>query len=160
MSEVVPPTGSGLRFTAEVLAAGGGGHAVVVPKEIAAKLSGRRVPVLAEVDGVEYRSRVAVYGGQVYLGLRQELLRRIGRQAGDTVEIRLTEGSAPPAESTPELTEPPELAAALADSEPARTAYAALPAEHQREFWAWIAAADQPEARADRVARTVRRLSR
>lgn len=145
-------------FTAEVLAAGGGGHAVVVPKDIAAKLSGRRVPVVAHVDGVEYHSRVAVYGGQVYLGLRLELLRRIGRQAGDTVEVRLAEGSAP--EPAPELTEPPELVAALADYDAARTAYADLPAEHQREFWAWIAAADDPENRADRVARTVQRLSR
>jgi uncharacterized protein YdeI (YjbR/CyaY-like superfamily) len=58
------------------------------------------------------------------------------------------------------VTEPPELAAALAENEVARAAYADLPAEHQREFWAWIAAAEQPEARADRVARTVRRLSR
>ena len=145
-------------FTAEVLAAGRGGHAVVVPKEIAAKLSGRRVPVVAHVDGVEYHSRVAVYGGQVYLGLRQELLRRIGRQAGDTVEVRLAEGGTP--EPAPEVTEPPELVAALADNEAARAAYDDLPAEHQREFWAWIAAADQPEVRADRVARTVRRLSR
>jgi hypothetical protein len=147
-------------FTAEVLSAGGGGHAVVVPKELAAKLSGRRVPVLAHVDGVEYRSRVAVYGGQVYLGLRQELLRRIGRRAGDTVEVRLAEVSDPGPASPTVVTEPPELVTALADDEAARTAYAALPAEHQREFWAWIAAADEPEARADRIARTVRRLSR
>jgi hypothetical protein len=145
-------------FSAEVLAAGGGGHAVVVPKEIAAKLSGRRVPVVAHIDGVEYHSRVAVYGGQVYLGLRQELLRRIGRQAGDTVEVRLAEGSTP--EPAAAVTEPPELVAALAENDVARTAYVALPAEHRHEFWAWIAAADQPEARAERVARTVRRLSR
>ena len=144
-------------FTAEVLAAGGGGHAVVVPKEVAAKLSGRRVPVVAHIDGVEYHSRVAVYGGQVYLGLRRELLRRIGRQAGDTVEVRLAEGSTP---APAAVTEPPELVAALAGNDAARTAYVALPAEHQHEFWAWIAAADQPEARAERVARTVRRLSR
>jgi uncharacterized protein DUF1905/bacteriocin resistance YdeI/OmpD-like protein len=151
---------SEVRFTAEVLSAGGGGHAVVVPKEIAAQLTGRRVPVLAHVDGVEYRSRVAVYGGQVYLGLRQELLRRIGRQAGDTVEVRLTEVSEPGPASPTKVAEPPDLAAALAENETARAAYAALPAEHQREYWAWIAAADQPDARADRVARTVRRLSR
>ena len=88
----------------------------------------------------------------------QELLRRIGRQAGDTVEVRLAEGSAPAPE--PEVSEPPELGVALADDQAARTAYAALPPEHQREFWAWIAAADDPETRADRVARTVRRLSR
>jgi hypothetical protein len=158
VTDQVPSTGSGHHFTAEVLSAGGGGHAVVVPKELAAKLSGRRVPVVAHVDGVEYHSRIAVYGGQVYLGLRQELLRRIGRQAGDTVEVRLAEGSTP--EPTPEVSEPPELAAALTGNEVARAAYAALPPEHRREFWAWIAAADQPETRADRVARTVRRLTR
>jgi Bacteriocin-protection, YdeI or OmpD-Associated/Domain of unknown function (DUF1905) len=159
-AEHVPSTGSGHRFTAEVLAAGGGGHAVVVPKEIAAALTGRRVPVLTHVDGVEYRSRVAVYGGQVYLGLRKDLLRRIGRQAGDTVEIRLVEAIEPEPASAPELSEPPDLVAALAENPTARTAYADLPPEHQREFWAWIAGAEQPETRAERIARTVRRLSR
>lgn len=143
-------------FTAEVLAARNGGHAVIVPKEIAAALTGRRVPVLAEIDGAEYRSRVAVYGGRVYLGLRLELLRRIGKQAGETVEVHLTEGA--DADATPEVSEPPELVAALADDEPARKAYAALPPEHRREYWSWISGAEQPEARADRVARTLRRL--
>jgi len=143
-----------------VLAAGGGGHAVVVPKEIAAGLSGRRVPVLAQVDGADYRSRVAVYGGQVYLGLRKDLLRRIGRQAGDTVEIRLVEAVEPQPASAPKLIEPPDLVAALAESPTGQTTYADLPPEHQREYWAWIEGAEQPEARAERVARTVRRLSR
>ena len=147
-------------FTAEVISAGGGGHAVVVPKEVAAALTGRRVPVLTHVNGVEYRSRVAVYGGQVYLGLRKDLLRRIGRQAGDIVEVRLVEAIESPPAAVPELSEPSELAAALATSPTAATAYAALPPEHQREFWAWIEAAEDPGARADRVARTVRRLSR
>ncbi len=69
-------------FTAEVLAAGGGGHAVVVPKEIAATFSAKRVPVLAHVEGVEYRSRIAVYGGKSYLGLRRSCCARsAGRPA-------------------------------------------------------------------------------
>ncbi len=147
-------------FTAEVLAAGGGGHAVVVPKEIAATFSAKRVPVLAHVEGVEYHSRIAVYGGTSYLGLRVELLRKIGRQAGDPVEVRLVEEAEPEPAPAPEVTEPPELVAALAENETARTAYAALPPEHQREYWTWIGGAEQPEARADRVARTVKRLSR
>lgn len=143
-------------FTAEILAAGNGGHAVVVPEEIAAALSGRRVPVQAEINGVEYRSRVAVYGGRVYLGLRKELLRQIGLRAGDTVEVHLTEGPDP--DAAPEVGEPSELVAALAEDEAARTAYAALPPEHRREYWVWISCAEQPGARADRVARTLRRL--
>ena len=43
-------------FSAEVLSSGqGGGHAVVVPKEVAANFSSKRPAVLAHVDGVEYR---------------------------------------------------------------------------------------------------------
>jgi hypothetical protein len=150
-------------FTAEVLAAGRGGHAVIVPKEVAATFSARRVPVLAHVDGVEYRSRIAVYGGKSYLGLRLDLLRRIGRQAGDQVEVRLVEEPEPePAPTAPaaEATEPPDLLAALAGNEAARTAYAALPPEHRREYWIWISGAEQPDARAERVARMVKRLNR
>lgn len=143
-------------FTAEVLASGNGGHAVVVPKEIADHLSGRRVPVVAHVDGAEYHSRPMPYSGQLYLGLRLELLRRIGKQAGDAVEVRLAEGTAP---APVEVTEPAELVAALADDEAARTAYAALPPSHRREYWAWIGEAKKPETRADRVSRTVKRLS-
>ena len=78
-------------FSAEILAAGGGGHAVVVPKEIAATFSSKRPPVIAQVDGVEYRSRLMVYGGTCYLGLRKDLLRRIQRGPGDVVEIELVE---------------------------------------------------------------------
>ena len=147
-------------FTAEVLAAGGGGHAVVVPKAVAATFSAKRVPVVAHVEGVEYHSRIAVYGGRTYLGLRQELLRTIDRQAGDAVEVRLAEEAEPPPDPPAEPSEPPELAAALAADPTAATAYAALPPDHQREFWAWITAADDLATRADRVARTVRRLRR
>jgi hypothetical protein len=43
-------------FTAEVLSAQGGGHAVVVPKDVAATFSSKRPPVLAHINGVEYRS--------------------------------------------------------------------------------------------------------
>ena len=35
-------------FTAEVLSAQGGGHAVVVPKDVAATFSSKRPPVLAD----------------------------------------------------------------------------------------------------------------
>jgi hypothetical protein len=152
--------GAAQTFTAEVLAAGGGGHAVVVPKEIAATFSAKRVPVAAHVEGVEYHSRIAVYGGKSYLGLRVELLRRIGRQAGDSVEIRLVEETEPEGAPAPEVAEPPDLVAALTENETARTAYAALPPEHQREYWTWISGAETSKARADRVARTVKRLSR
>ena len=146
-------------FSAEVLSSGqGGGHAVVVPKEVAANFSSKRPAVLAHVDGVEYRSRLAVYGGRSYLGLRKDLLRQIGRQAGDVVEISLEEDHTelpPPAE----VAEPPELLAALAENPAARAAYEALPPSHRREYAKWIGEANQAETRAERVGKMIRRLS-
>lgn len=76
-------------FTAEIRSAGQGGHVVAVPKDVAATFSSKRPPVVAHVNGVEYRSRLAVYSGQSYLGLRKDLLRRLGVGVGDQVEIEL-----------------------------------------------------------------------
>ena len=67
----------------------GGGHAVVVPPEVAAAFSAKRPPVVAYVNGTEYRSRLMVYGGTSYLGLRKELLNAIGAGVGDEVEVAL-----------------------------------------------------------------------
>jgi hypothetical protein len=145
-------------FSAEILSAGGGGHAVVVPKEVAAAFATKRPAVLARVDGVEYHSRLAVYGGKSYLGLRKDLLRQIGREAGEMVEIMLEEDHTEPPVPA-EVTEPPELLAGLAENPAARAAYEALPPSHRREYVKWIGEAQQAETRAERVAKMVRRLS-
>ena len=145
-------------FAAEILSAGGGGHAVVVPKEVAAAFPTKRPAVMARVDGVEYRSRLAVYGGRSYLALRKDLLRQIGRQAGDVVEIVLEEDQTEvPAPA--KVAEPPELLAALAENPAAQAAYQAMPPSHRREYAKWIGEAKQAETRTERVSKMVRRLS-
>ena len=73
-------------FTAEVLSAQGGGHAVVVPKDVATTFSSKRPPVLAHINGVEYRSRLMIYGGKCYLGLRKDLLRQALQALSTPVE--------------------------------------------------------------------------
>jgi hypothetical protein len=140
-------------FSAEVLSAGMGGHAVLVPPEVASGFSTKRPPVVGTVNGVEYQSRLMVYGGKTYLGLRKDLLRQIGAVAGDTVQIELSE------DHTERIaTEPPELLAALADNPAARAAYDALPPSHRLEYARWISEAKQQETRASRSAKTIRRL--
>jgi hypothetical protein len=133
-----------------------------VPREVAATFASKRPAVLARVDGVEYRSRLAVYGGKSYLGLRKDLLRQIGRQAGETVEISLEEDDTEigaSASAPAEVTEPPELLAALAENPAVRAAYEALPPSHRREYARWIGETQQAETRAERVGKMVRRLS-
>ena len=141
-------------FTAEVLSAQGGGHAVVVPKDVAATFPSKRPPVLAHINGVEYRSRLMIYGGQCYLGLRKDLLRQLDVRAGDHVEIELAED-----QEERVVVEPPELTAALADNPAAAAAYQRLPFTHRNEYARWIDEGKKPETRAERVAKTIKRLT-
>jgi Bacteriocin-protection, YdeI or OmpD-Associated/Domain of unknown function (DUF1905) len=144
-----------MAFSAEVLSTGqGGGHAVVVPKEVAAMFGSKRPAVLAHVNGLEYRSRLAVYGGQSYLGLRKDLLRELEVGVGDMVQIELIEDL-----QERVVVEPPELTAALAENPAAKTAYEELPYSHRIEYARWIDEGKKPETRADRIAKTIKRLT-
>ena len=144
-----------MAFTAEILSAGqGGGHAVVVPKEVAAAFPGKRPQVLAHVNGVEYRSRLMVYGGQSYLGLRKDLLRQLRVAAGDQVQIELVEDL-----QERVVVEPPELTEALAQNPAAQAAYQELPFTHRNEYARWIDEGKKSQTRADRVAKTIKRLT-
>jgi hypothetical protein len=145
-----------MAFTAEVISAGpgGGGHAVVVPKEVATTFTSKRPPVLAQVNGVEYRSRLMVYGGKSYLGLRKDLLRELGVDVGDQVEIELAEDH-----QERVVVEPPELTQALAANATAKAAYDKLAFTHRSEYARWIDEGKKPETRADRVAKTIKRLT-
>ncbi len=142
-----------MAFSAEVLSTGQGGHAALVPADIAATFSSKRPAVVATVNGTEYKSRLMVYGGKSYLGLRKELLRQIGAGAGDTVDIELVEDHVERV-----VTEPPELLEALAANPDARVAYDALPYTHRLEYARWISEGKQVETRATRTAKTIRRL--
>ena len=140
-------------FSAEVLSAGMGGHAALVPPEVAASFPTKRPAVVATVNGAEYRSRLMVYGGKTYLGLRKNLLRQIGVAAGDTVQIELAEDH-----TERVVSEPPELLEALAANPAARAAYDALAYSHRLEYARWISEGKQAETRATRTAKTIRRL--
>jgi hypothetical protein len=140
-------------FSAEVLSAGMGGHAALVPPEVAASFPTRRPAVVATVNGTEYRSRLMVYGGKTYLGLRKNLLRQIGAAAGDTVQIELAEDH-----TERVVSEPPELLEALAANPAARAAYDALAYSHRLEYARWISEGKRAETRAARTAKTIRRL--
>ena len=151
-----------MQFRAEVLSTGRGGHAVLVPAELAAGFSTRRAAVVAEVDGVVVHSRLAVYGGRCYLGLRVALLRQLGVAAGDEVTVhlqedpRLVEAPAAGRDAAP----PAELLEALAADPEARSRYEAMPQPDRAEYAAWVARADDVGTRRERVERTMQRLRR
>lgn len=143
-------------FDGEVLDAGRGGHAVIVPKEVAAQFPGRRVD--AEVNGAPYASKLATYSGRTYLGLRQALLRSIGAVTGDTVHVVLrATGPEPETEPVAEAVAAAELDEALAADPAFQLAFDALPEPHRVEYRRWIAGGEPPD-RQIRVQRLRHRL--
>jgi hypothetical protein len=144
---------SPLRFSAPMQRANGAGRWVEIPAAIAAMLPQKRSPVLAAVNGHPYRSRVAVYGGRSYLGLRAELRTAAGIEVGDMLDIELVIDTEPRV-----VDEPDELRMALDESAPARTCYDTLSYTHRREYAQWVGAAKRPETRVRRAVRAVEML--
>jgi hypothetical protein len=142
----------GSTFDGELLGTGRGGHAVSVPKPVAAGFPDRRV--LAEVNGTSYETRLATYSGQTYLGIRQALLKSLGVAAGDVVHVVLRDAPAA-AEPEPETVGPAVELDSILDQDPAFAAgYARLPTEHRDEYRRWVAGgatAAERTARAERV---------
>jgi hypothetical protein len=109
--------------------------------------------VRGTVDGTPVRSRLSVYGGRTYLGLRAEIRDAAGIGVGDDVEVVLELDDAPR-----ELELPGALAAALADDDAARAAFDALAFTYRREYAEWVGSAKRPETRERRVTRAVEML--
>jgi hypothetical protein len=76
--------------TGTIEAAGGGGHALLLPfsaKEVFGKARAR-VRVVAE-GRLAFGTTLASYGGQSYLGLRKDQLAELGLAAGDTITVTI-----------------------------------------------------------------------
>jgi hypothetical protein len=141
-----------VRFSGTVEPARGGGHFVVVPFDVKAEFGESRPPVRGTVNGVALRTRLMVYGGVTYLGLRNDFLAETGLDLGDAVDVELERDDAPR-----EVELPPELEAALADAQ-VRAAFEKLSFTHRREYAEWVAEAKRAETRERRVAQTVEKL--
>ena len=147
--------GEAVSFTAPIQLARGGGAYVVVPFDVEAVFGKKRVPVLATIDGEPYRGSLVRMGGPDHvLGVLKEIRERIGKQAGDVVEVTLVEEVGP---RSVEL--PADLRSALDATPAAATFFAGLSFSHQREYVRWIEEAKREETRRTRIVRTVELLS-
>jgi hypothetical protein len=109
--------------------------------------------VRGTVDGTEFRTTVAVYGGRYLIGFNRELRERAGVAIGDQVDVMIDLDDEP---RTVEL--PPALAAAFDADEDSRAAFDRLSYSHRREYADWIAEAKRDDTRSRRVAKTLDRL--
>jgi hypothetical protein len=112
-----------------------------------------RPPVRGTVNGTDFRTTVAVYGGVYLIGFNKELRERAGIAIGDEVKVRLELDDEP---RTVEV--PPALEEALEQDAEAKAAYEGLSYTHRREYAQWIAEAKRDQTRERRVAKAVEML--
>src|SRR3954471_11944724 len=110
------------------LTASGNNTGIVVPDDAIEQLGrGKRPPVLVTVNGYEYRSTVAVMGGQYLIGLSAAVRAATGLTGGDSISVMLKVADAPR-----EVEVPADFAAAMAEREPARELFDGLSNSLQR----------------------------
>jgi hypothetical protein len=137
-------------FPAEIKSAGSGAF-VDIPFDVEAVFGRKRVPVNATIDGEPYRGSVVRMGGDCHmLIVVKEIRERIGKSAGDTVEVTVEEDTAPRVVGVPE-----DLRLALSADEAVAAFFAGLAFTHQREHVQWIEEAKREHTRRNRIEKAV-----
>ncbi|HYA48097.1 MAG TPA: YdeI/OmpD-associated family protein [Burkholderiales bacterium] len=143
-----------IEFVGRLKSGEGGGTFVEFPHDVE-KLYGvkGRVPVEVTFDGLPYRGSMVKMGTPCHiLGLLKEIRERLGKRAGDTVQV------------TVELDEAPRVVVLAKDVEAAfkkagvLDAYRSMSYSRQREDNLWIEEAKQAETRTRRVEKAIEKL--
>lgn len=127
---------------------------VVIPFDAKQVFGSGRPPVRATINGYEFRTTLAPYGGTHYLGVNQMVRKNAQVQAGDSVQITLE------LDETPRTIQPPsDLAQALKANPVAQARWDKLSYSHQKESVDAIGAAKKPETRARRITKAIEQLA-
>ena len=133
------------------LTASGNNTGIVVPDSVIEQLAaGRRPPVLVDVNGYEYRSTVAVMGGQYLVGVSAAVRAATGLKGGDPIRVSLTVADSPRVVDVPA-----DFSAALEADEAARQFFDSLSNSLQRYHVDNVNAAKTPETRERRISKAV-----
>jgi hypothetical protein len=141
------------RFKAILGGEDGEAPTVELPFDAKERFGNARAPVRGTINGTDYRTTVAVYGGVHLIGFKRDLRERAGVAIGDEVEVTIERDDEP---RTVEL--PAALDAALGRDERAKAAFDGLSYSHRREYAEWIAEAKRDDTRERRVEQTLETL--
>jgi hypothetical protein len=127
---------------------------VKVPFDAKAVFGKGRPPVRVTLNGYEFRSTLAPYGGGHYLGVNQTVRAAARVQAGDEVSVVLA------ADDEPRTVKVPiDLARAVKANPAAQARWKQLSFTHKREYVEAIEEAKKPETRARRIAKAIEQLA-
>ncbi len=131
--------------------ASGNNTGIMVPDDVIAQLdSGKRPPVIVNVNGYEYRNTVAVMGGSYMIGISAAIRKATGLQGGDPIRVELSV-----AETPREVNVPDDFAVALASDERASAFFARLINSMQRYHVDTINGAKTDETRRRRIDKAI-----
>lgn len=140
-----------LTVTGELVPRGPAAAFVLDDEQVAAVGEGaKRFPVVASINGYQWRTSVARMKGEFLVGLSREVREGAGVQAGDSVTLSLALDTAPREVEVPEA-----LAKALDANPEVKEAFERLAFTHRKEFARWVAEAKRPETRDRRVEQAV-----
>lgn len=113
------------------------------------------VTVKGTIDGfsISKYNIMPMKDGNFFLPIRTEIRKKIGKEAGETVEVILYPDHAP-------LKAPKELLECLADDPAALKFFGTLTDSNKKYYIEWIYSAKRVETKADRIAKTMDRLAR
>lgn len=139
-------------FETTLWASGPNTTGIRVPEEVVTGFGrGKRVPVVVTINGAyQYRSTIAVMGGQYLISVSAEHRRGAGIAAGDPIKVTLEVDEAPR-----EVTVPEELAIALAANPSASAAWEKLSYSHKRQHALSVDEAKAAETKARRVSKVI-----
>jgi hypothetical protein len=144
-----------MKFRTTLLRFGPNNTGIEVPEEVLTALGrGRRVKVVATVNGYTYRTSAAPAYGKILMPFSSEHRAASGLSGGEEIEVEVVPDDAPR-----EVKVPADVATALADAPDAAAFLAGLWHTHQLAYVLWIEDAKKPETRSARIGKAVEMLS-
>lgn len=114
-----------------------------------------QVKVQCEFDGVSYRGSIVNMGNGPCIGILKSIREQIGKQAGDSVHVRLWRDEEPRVVEIPE-----DLETALQNNPANREFFDKLSYSHKRDYVQWISEAKKAETRSARIEKMIEMLGR
>ncbi|PFG15923.1 uncharacterized protein DUF1905 [Propionicimonas paludicola] len=144
-----------LQLELTVVPRGPAGAFVLTDEQVAVLGDGAKAfPVRVTIGDRSVALRLTRMGGENLIGLSKAARAEAGVELGDTVAVVIA------ADASPRTVEvPDDLAAALAAAPDAARTFAELAPSHRKEHVRWITEAKREQTRADRIAKTIERLS-
>ncbi|MEM9821925.1 MAG: YdeI/OmpD-associated family protein [Bacteroidota bacterium] len=127
------------------------GTYIVIPFDVEQSFGKKRVKIKATFDGVPYQGSLVRMGSPEHiLIIRKDIRAKIGKAAGDRIQVRLQEDTEPRVVVLPE-----DFKNLLAHHPQVQQFFAQLSYTHQKEYVNWIVEAKRPETRTRRMHKAI-----